>query len=424
VSFPPRIKYGENPGFCRPELVSGPGSRIKPGTTTGVVNFIVGRKFFWFSLAGAKENKSIMHPQAKYFHAFNLFNERIGPMRFKKLLGHFGSLEQAWKNGSAQDFILAGLEEDLAQEIAVRRPQMDLEKELAKLAKENIGIVTILDEDYPSRLKEIYDPPQIMYIKGELKQEDEFAIAVVGTRKLSTYGQQVAMRISRELAQAGLTIVSGLALGIDTLAHLAALEQKTRTIAVLGSSIDRFSIFPAQNKSLAEKIAQNGAVLSEYPMGSAALPHHFPTRNRIVSGLSLGTLVVEAPQKSGAMITANSALSQNREVFAVPGSIFSENSAGPNLLIKNGAKLTICAQDILEELNLQNLTSNIAMAQIAPDNPEEESILKILSHDPLPVDLIVQETKMSAAVVNATLSIMEMKGKIKNLGGMQYVLAR
>ncbi|MDD2753370.1 MAG: DNA-processing protein DprA [Candidatus Portnoybacteria bacterium] len=365
-----------------------------------------------------------MHPQAKYFHAFNLFNERIGPMRFKKLLGYFGSLEQAWKNGSQQDFVLAGLEEDLAQEIAVRRPQIDLEKELAKLDKENIGIITILDEDYPKLLKEIYDPPHIMYIKGELKQEDEFAIAVVGTRKLSTYGQQVTTCLSRELAQAGLTIVSGLALGIDTLAHLAALEQKTRTIAVLGSSIDRFSIFPAQNKSLAEKIAQNGAVLSEYPMGSAALPHHFPARNRIVSGLSLGTLVVEAPQKSGAMITANSALSQNREVFAVPGSIFSDKSTGPNSLIKNGAKLAVCAQDILEELNLQNLASNIAVAKIAPDNPEEESILKILSHDPLPVDLIVQETKMSAAVVNATLSIMEMKGKIKNLGGMQYVLAR
>lgn len=368
--------------------------------------------------------KYFMHPHAKYFHAFNLFNERIGPMRFKKLLGHFGSLEEAWKNGSQQDFVSAGLEEDLAREIAVRRPQMDLTKELTVLDKENINIITILDEDYPKLLKEIYDPPQIMYIKGKLEPADEFSVAVVGTRKLSTYGQQVATQMARELAQAGLTIVSGLALGIDTLAHLAALEQKTRTIAVLGSSIDRFSIFPAQNKSLAEKIAQNGAVISEYPMGSAALPHHFPTRNRIVSGLSLGTLVVEAPQKSGAMITANSALSQNREVFAVPGSIFSDNSIGPNSLIKNGAKSIVSASDILEELNLQNLTSNIAVARIAPDNEQEALILKILSHEPVPVDKIVQETKMDTAVVNATLSLMEMKGKIKNLGGMQYVLAR
>lgn len=365
-----------------------------------------------------------MHEQTPYFHAFNLFNERIGPVRFKKLLGYFGSLEQAWKNGGEQELVSAGLEQDLAQEIIVRRPQIDLSKELEKLSKENIGIITILDESYPKLLKEIYDPPYIMYIKGQLKPDDEFSVAVVGTRKLSTYGQQVAAQMARELAQAGLTIVSGLALGIDTLAHLAALEQKTRTIAVLGSSLDRASIFPSQNKSLAEKIAQNGAVISEYPMGSAALPHHFPTRNRLVSGLALGALIVEAPAKSGAMITANLALSQNREVFAVPGSIFSNNSIGPNSLIKAGAKLVNSAQDILEELNLKNLASNIAVAQIAPDNPQEESILKILSHEPIPVDKIVQETKMDTAVVNATLSLMEMKGKIKNLGGMQYVLAR
>lgn len=365
-----------------------------------------------------------MHPHAKYFHVFNLFNERIGPMRFKKLLGHFGSLEQAWKNGGEQDFIAAGLEQDLAREIVLRRPQLDLEKELQKLARENIGIVTILDEDYHKLLKEIYDPPYIMYIKGALKPADEFAIGVVGTRKLTTYGQQVTSRISRELAQAGLTIVSGLAQGIDTLAHLAALEQKTRTIAVVGSSIERNSIFPPANKSLAEKIALNGAVLSEYPMGSAALPHHFPARNRIISGLSLGTLVVEAPQKSGALITANHAVSQNREVFAVPGSIFSDKSDGPNSLIKLGAKLVINAQDILEELNLKNLASNIAVRQIVAETPEEELILNLLSHEPQPVDKIVQETKMDTAVVNATLSLMEMKGKVKNLGGMQYVLAR
>jgi len=365
-----------------------------------------------------------VHEQAKYFHAFNLFNERIGPVRFKKLLGHFGSLEEAWKNGGTQDFILAGLEEDLAREIILRRPQIDLNKELEKLNKENIGIITILDEDYPKLLKEIYDAPPIMYIKGSLQPEDEFAIAVVGTRKLSTYGQQVASQISRELAQAGLTIVSGLALGVDTLAHLAALEQKKRTIAVLGSSVDRFSVFPSQNRSLAEKIVQNGAVLSEYPIGAPALAHHFPNRNRIVSGLTLGTLVVEAPEKSGAIITANHALSQNREVFAVPGSIFSNTSAGPNNLIKSGAKLVASAQDILEELNLKNLAQNITAQEILPDTLEEELILKILSHEPVVVDKIVQATKLNTATINSTLALMEIKGKIKNLGGMQYVLAR
>jgi DNA processing protein len=365
-----------------------------------------------------------MHPHAPYFHAFNLFNERIGPMRYKKLLGYFGTMEKAWQEGSAQNFIQAGLEEDLAQEIPLRRPQIDLEKELAKLAKENIGILTILDENYPKLLKEIYDPPYIMYIKGELKPEDEFALAIVGTRKLSPYGQQAASHLARELSQAGLTIVSGLAHGIDTLAHLAALQQNKRTIAVVGSSIDKQSIFPPANRRLAEQIAQNGAVLSEYPLGSFALKHHFPARNRIISGLALGTLVVEAPVKSGALLTANHALAQNREVFAVPGSIYSPQSSGPNNLIKMGAKLVNGAQDILEELNLRNLSINIEMRQINPDSHEEELILNLLSQEPIPVDKIVQDTKLETALVNSTLSLMEMKGKIKNLGGMQYVLAR
>lgn len=365
-----------------------------------------------------------MHSQAIYFHAFNLFNERIGPARFKKLLGHFGSLETAWKDGSEQDFIVAGLEEDLARDICLRRPQMNLEKEREKLTKENIRILTILDQDYPRLLKEIYDPPYIMYIKGTLAPQDEFALGIVGTRRLTAYGQQATTRLASDLAQAGLTIVSGLAQGIDTLAHLSALNNQARTIAVVGSSIDPANIFPPANRRLAEMITQNGAVLSEYPIGSAALKHHFPARNRIISGLSLGTLVIEAPEKSGALITANHAVSQNREVFAIPGSIFSANSIGPNNLIKMGAKLVAKTEDILEELNLKNLASNIETRQISPDSREEAAILALLSHEPVPVDKIAQEAKLNISVVNSTLTLMEMKGKIKNLGGMQYVLAR
>jgi len=364
------------------------------------------------------------HPHAKYFHAFNLFNERIGPMRFKKLLGYFGSLEQAWQNGQSADFITAGLEENLAQEIILRRPQINLEAELASLTKQNIGIMTILDENYPKILKEIYDPPYIMYIKGQLKPEDEFALAVVGTRHVSPYGHQAAAHLAADLAQAGLTIVSGLARGVDTLAHLAAVNQRKRTIAVVGSSLDGQSLFPPANRRLAEQVAQNGAVLSEYPLGSFALKHHFPARNRIISGLSLGTLVIEAPEKSGALLTANHALVQNREVFAVPGSIYNANSAGPNSLIKMGAKMTVNAQDVLEELNLKNLAQNIVSRQLAADTPEEEIILKNLSHDPLPIDKIIHLTKLDTAQANATLSLMEMKGMVKNVGGMQYVLAR
>lgn len=390
-------------------------------------DFVAGiRRRFFAPLRGTQNDIDcqIMHPHAKYFHAFNLFNEQIGPARFKKILSFFGSAQNAWERGSAQDFIKAGLEEPLAREIELKRPQMDLEKELQKLTKENIGILTLLDENYPKLLKEIYDPPYIMYIRGALKPEDEFALAIVGTRRLSPYGQQVAAHISRDLAQSGLTIVSGLAHGIDTFAHLAAVQQQKRTIAVVGSSLDSQSLFPPGNRRLAEQIAQNGAVLSEYPIGSFALKHHFPARNRIISGLSLGTLVVEAPAKSGALITARHALDQNREVFAIPGSIYSPQSLGPNNLIKIGAKLVSDAQDVLDELNLKNLAQNIEIRQIVPDNPQEALILQMLSQEPVPVDKIVQETKLETALVNSTLSLMEMKGKVKNLGGMQYVIAR
>ena len=221
-----------------------------------------------------------------------------------------------------------------------------------------------------------------------------------------------------------MTIVSGLAQGIDTLAHLAAVENKSRTIAVIGSGIDWQSVFPPGNKRLAQMIIQNGALISEYPPSAAALKHHFPARNRIVSGLALGTLVVEAPEKSGALLTARHALDQNREVFAIPGPIFSETSLGPNNLIKIGAKLVTQTADILDELNLRDLAQNITAKQILPDTKEEAAIIAILSQEPVTIDKIIQETKMDTALTTSTLVLMEMKGKVKNLGGMQYVLAR
>ena len=365
-----------------------------------------------------------MHKHAPYFHAFNLFNEKIGPMRYKKLLGFFGDLKNAWENGGTEDFVKAGLEEELAREIDIRRPQINLEQELANLAKEKIEILTILDDNYPRLLKEIHDPPHILYMKGYLAPEDEFSLGVVGTRMLSLYGRQVASQICADLARTGLTIVSGLAQGIDTLAHLAAAQNHSRTIAVIGGGLDNQTVFPPQNRALVDKIILNGAVLSEYPIATPSLKHHFPARNRIISGLSLGTLVIEAPQKSGALITANHALSQNREVFAIPGSIYSPNSLGPNNLIKMGAKLVINAQDILDELNLKNLAQAVSARQIIADSPQEELILNILSQEPIHVDKIMRDTKLDAAAANTTLVLMEMKGKVKNLGGMQYVLAR
>lgn len=361
-----------------------------------------------------------MHQDASYFHAFNSFNEKIGPVRFKKIRSYFGNLPAAWE-GSAQDYVAAGLEEGLAQEIVLRRQNFDPKTELQKVLDQNIDILTIEDAEYPVLLKEIHQPPFILYKQGDFKPQDEFALAIVGSRKLTTYGQQAAIKLARELAQAGLTIVSGLAQGIDTLAHRQALDTGGRTLAVIGSGIDQRSIFPPGNRRLAQEVAALGCLISEYPPGGLALPHHFPARNRIISGLSLGVLVVEASQKSGALITARHALEQNREVFAVPGPITSSNSLGPNNLIKLGAKAVTCAQDILDELNLQSLKQNIQAREILPDTKEEALVLEALVDEPVHVDKIIELTKLDTATINSVLSMMEIKGKIKNLGGMNYV---
>jgi len=364
-----------------------------------------------------------MHPQLKYFLAFNQFHEKIGPQRIKKLLAYFENLENAWQ-ASQNELEKAGLEEELAQEICSQRLSINPDQELEKIQKEGLSAITILDENYPPILKEIYDPPSLIYIKGNLLPQDERAIAIVGTRNPSAYGQQAAAFLAGQIAQAGLTIVSGLARGIDTLAHLAARQNNKRTIAVIGSGLDKNSIYPPSNRKLAEQIAEQGAVISEYPIGSPALKHHFPARNRIISGLALGVVVIEAAEKSGALLTAKHALEQNREVFALPGSIFSPTSTGPHNLIKLGAKLVVNANDILEELNLKNLTEQIQARQIIPDNEDEAIILKLLSDEPTHIDKIAHGAKMDIARVNAALVLMEIKGKIKNLGGMNYVIAR
>ncbi len=291
-----------------------------------------------------------VNPQAKYFNAFNLIGN-IGPIAFKKILNYFGSLDIAWQSG-INEFKQAGLNQSIVEQIMKQRPKINPDYEMEKLEKEKIGLITIQDESYPKLLKEIYAPPVILYIRGSFKPNDNFSLGVVGTRKLSNYGQQITPIITSKLSKAGITIVSGLAKGIDTIAHQTAIKNNGRTIAVLGSGIDSKSVYPAINKYLAEKIVENGAVISEFPINTKPLAQNFPQRNRIISGLSLGILVIEAPEKSGAMITARNALEQNRDVFAIPGDILSNNSLGPNSLIKMGAKLVTKTSDILEELNL------------------------------------------------------------------------
>lgn len=287
---------------------------------------------------------------------------------------------------------------------------------------QNIKKINLQDKNYPAILKEIPDPPKELYIKGEIIPQDKVAIGVVGTRKYSQYGKQVTFDIAGKLAKLGITIVSGLARGIDTFAHQAALENNNRTIAVLGTSLDKKSFYPSSNYALSEKISKQGAVISEYSPGTRGTKFTFPQRNRIISGLSLGVVVVEAPEQSGALITAALALEQNREVFAIPGDIYAKNSQGTNKLIKMGAKLVNNIDDILEELNLSHLIKTPRKKKIKPENKEEEIILSLLSAQPIHIDEIIKLSKLPVSVVNSTLMILELKDVVKNLGKNNFIL--
>jgi len=283
--------------------------------------------------------------------------------------------------------------------------------------------VSIEDENYPKLLKEIKNPPKILYYRGELKPEEN-CFAIVGTRVASSYGKQVALEIAGDLAEAGLTIVSGLAPGIDTFCHQATVEHNKRTIAVLGTGLDEKSIYPQSNLKLAQKILENGgALISEYPPGTPGLKQNFPQRNRIISGISLGVLVIEAKIKSGSIITAEWAKRQGKKVFAVPGPIYSSNSRGCHYLIKNGVKLVENANDILLELKLNIAKPDLINDSTKGENEEEDLILKALKEESLYIDKIIEKTKLQAPIVARTLAILEIKGKVRNLGGNIYAIS-
>jgi DNA processing protein len=299
----------------------------------------------------------------------------------------------------------------------------------------DIKTISIEDSNYPKLLKKIKNPPKVIYYIGEIKAEED-CFAIVGTRRYSSYGKQVALEFANDLAEAGLTIVSGLAPGIDTFSHQAVVERKKRTIAVLGTGLSEKSIYPKSNLGLTKKIIENGGCLiSEYPPETRGTKFTFPQRNRIISGLSLGTLVIEAKPPlpnfwcggkeksgSGSLITAYHAFEQKRKVFAIPGSIYSSNSKGCHDLIKRGAKLAENADDILEELKLPHLKSG--GKKIEGENPEENSILEILKEESLDVDKIIEKSGLSAATTVRTLAILEIKGKVKNLGNNIYAISR
>ncbi len=363
----------------------------------------------------------------RYWIGFNKV-KGIGQAKVRALLDHFGDLQSAW-NASRDALVEAGLDRRALESLEAAREGIDLDRVMAELEQAGINTLCWDDADYPRRLREIDNPPPLLYLRGSLADSDDWAVAIVGTRRATSYGKEVARELASALASAGVTIISGLARGIDAIAHVAALESGGRTIAVLGSGLDK--LYPPEHAALAEKITANeasGALISDYALGTPPEAANFPPRNRIISGLSLGVIVVEAGEDSGALITAEFAMEQGREVFAVPGNIFSRSSRGPNKLIQQGAKIVLNAEDVLEELNLKMAARHAeARAQLPLFDGADETERKLLAHlsaEPLHADELSVLTTLPIATVSSALAMMELKGMARQVGGMTYVLAR
>lgn len=358
---------------------------------------------------------------ARYWLAFSLVPQ-IGPVKVQRLLTHFGDLETAWR-ANAFDLTAAGLDKRALENLLETRKTIDLDAELEKIARAHVRVLTLDDSAYPRLLKQIDNAPFVLYVKGEILPDDDWAVAVVGTRRATAYGREATRHIVADLAASHVTIVSGLARGIDAEAHRAALAAQGRTIAVLGCGVDM--VYPPEHKKLSEQIIENGALLSEYPLGTQPEAGNFPPRNRIISGLALGTLIVEGDAVTGARITIEYALEQGRETFAVPGNIFNRASQGTNGMLQRGeAKLVTRALDILEELNLTMVEQHQEVRAALPANETESALLKHLSSDPVHIDDLTRETQLPTATVSSTLALMELKGLVRQVGGMNYVAAR
>lgn len=356
----------------------------------------------------------------RYWIGFTLI-KGIGAVRLQALINHFGDLESAWK-AAPEQLAKAGLGMKLVERIVQARRGADLDRIVEDIDRQGIQALTWEDEAYPSRLKEIEQPPPVLYIRGEFLPEDVFAVAIVGTRRVTAYGRQVTEELAGYLGASGLTVVSGLARGVDALAHSSSLQAGGRTLAVLGSGVDR--IYPPEHRLLAEKIRERGAILSDYPPGTAPDASNFPPRNRIISGLSLAVVVVEAGETSGALITAEFAASQGREVFAVPGNILAPMSKGTNRLIQQGAQPLLTPQDLMQALNLTRIGEHKAARKIIPGDAVEAQLLDAIVGEPVHVDELQHRTGLPIEKVSAALALMELKGMVRQVGGMNYVAVR
>lgn len=350
----------------------------------------------------------------------------IGRVLYKRLIDAFASPEAAFSASPSKLKDVEGINDKIIKELKDFRPDDEkINNELVKIKDSGVRFITLNDNDYPQNLKTIYDPPPYLYVKGGFKNEDRLSVAIIGSRSATNYGRQITETISKELSSLGITIVSGMARGIDSFAHQSTLDAGGRTIAVLGCGID--IAYPPENKGLMMRIKDSGAIVSEFPFGTPPEAANFPQRNRIISGLSLGTVVIEAADDSGSLITANYAIEQGRELFAVPGNITSRMSKGSNSLIKKGAKLINSADDIIEELiprlkgELKDIRSLKNSAAIANLSDEERLVFDNISLEPKHIDKLTIESKMPTNKTSALLLNMELKGAVKRLSGNMFI---
>ncbi|HWQ46060.1 MAG TPA: DNA-processing protein DprA [Longilinea sp.] len=356
----------------------------------------------------------------QYWVGFNLVRG-IGPVRLHALLEYFGSIEMAWQ--APYDALRnTGLPTKTIENMIQVRAEVDLERIMDRLEQCHVTVYTWEDEDYPRLLKEIDQPPPVLYVRGSVLPEDEWAVGVVGTRRMTAYGKQVTEQLAAHLAMNGVTLVSGLARGVDAVAHQTALHSKGRTIAVLGCGVD--VIYPPENRKLADQIMEAGALISEYPLGTQPDSANFPPRNRIISGLSKAVVVVEAGDTSGALITATFAAEQGRDVFAVPGMIVAPQSKGTNRLIRDGARPLLDPNDVIEALHLDRVQEYKQARLMLPENEVEVAILSTLSQEPLHVDEIQVKSGITMDKLSAALVMMELKGMVRQVNSMTYSLVQ
>ncbi len=353
----------------------------------------------------------------RYYIGFNRVNG-IGPARLDRLIGYFGSVEAAW-HASAGELQATGLEPKLISALLTERRTLDLDAELEQLVRVGAHAICREDPAYPVALAQIALAPPVIYVRGQLRPGDAWSVGVVGTRSPTIYGKEAARTICEGLVISGVTIVSGLALGIDAVAHHAAIAQGGRTVAVLPAGVDQ--VYPERHQRLAQQIIEAGALVSEFPLGQRPLPALFPVRNRLISGLARGVVVIEAGAQSGALITVNYALDQGRDVFAVPGSIFSNQSRGTNQLLRRGAVPVTSAADVLDGLDFGRVVLRDELNSATSSDPVEAALLQILEHEPMHLDDLCRGVELPVAVVGAAMSMLEIKGQVRACGVAVYV---